>query len=108
MLIKLFACIDCILPFNIFGKIHYRQTGRIGTCVENMDRVPQTRAMQIKRLFRLWVPGPPGGRARQEIHAGMTLLSPSLLAGNLCPYSPRMSRYESNCDLFFNIFGKIH
>ena len=32
------------------------------------------------------------GWARQETQAEMTLLSPSLLAWELCPYSPRMSR----------------
>ena len=33
------------------------------------------------------------GRARQETQAGMTLLSPSLLAGELCPHSLCMSRF---------------
>ena len=32
------------------------------------------------------------GRARQETHNGMTLINLSILAVELCPYSPRMSR----------------
>ena len=38
------------------------------------------------------------GRARQEPQARMTLLSPFVFAGTLCPYSPLMSRVTPSDD----------
>ena len=64
--------------------------GQLGTCGANRDRVPQFTAKRGADEMLLST-GVTRGRAKPETLAEITLLSLSLLAEELCPYSPRMS-----------------
>ena len=70
-------------------KVNTVRRGDSGHVGVNRDRGSQSRRMQIKGYFPTWGVR---GRAKQENQAGMTLLSLFFLVGELCLYSPRMSR----------------
>ena len=62
--------------------IEYRQTGRLGNCGANSDRVPQPREVQINLGHQA------RGWARQETRAGMVLSPSNLSSSNPCGGDP--------------------
>ena len=78
--------------------------------VKQTDKIPSdgaTRSTAKRDAGKMFLStGGIRGRARQQTKAGMTLLSLSILARVLCPYSSRMSRVtlSDGSENFFLIF----